>query len=235
MNMTTLFERIAGKQHDRRQQHINSYRELVAEIANGHEPDADVVESTLAHAEKSLDDLRQAVELFQKRMALRATVASMPQFEAEQQDVQRQITQADKALAEAEKRHDEITEPLYSRLREIKTILSDGESAKRELFHTCDDPQLRQQLNEVHAELRKLSAKRDELLSHSAYLDDRAMTELSSAEREVSAGDIQHRREKGHTFRQQANSLRHKLQAIEKEQTALAKRQADIEQRMREW
>jgi len=47
MNLTTLFEKVAGKQKQREQARVNDFRSLVAAIANGQEPDADRVDAVL--------------------------------------------------------------------------------------------------------------------------------------------------------------------------------------------
>ncbi|MEX1026631.1 MAG: hypothetical protein WD049_01300 [Candidatus Paceibacterota bacterium] len=58
---------------------------------------------------KPLDDLRQAVEHYQRRMALRAAVAAMPKLEGQRRDLDDQIAEADRVLEAAEKQHDETT------------------------------------------------------------------------------------------------------------------------------
>lgn len=55
MNVTAFFEKIMGLQQQRAQQTIAGYRDLVAGIATGEEPDPSDVERHLADAGKSLD------------------------------------------------------------------------------------------------------------------------------------------------------------------------------------
>jgi hypothetical protein len=62
MSVMELFDRIASKQRERRQQRVEGYHEVVAAIAAGQEPDADTVERALAGAGKSVEELKQAVE-----------------------------------------------------------------------------------------------------------------------------------------------------------------------------
>ena len=235
MNVTTLFERIAGKQHERRKQRIDNYRELVAAIASGKEPDADEVEATLAHAGKSLEELRQAVGLFQKRTELKAKVAAIPNLDAEQQEVQRQIAKADDALADAEQRHDEATAPLYGRLQQIKATLSHAESAKRELYHTCDDPQCRRLLDENAAEADKLRQRYSDLQSQASDLDYQAKKQLDQADRELGYADADHRRKQAAVFQKQAAALRRTGDAVAQELNAVGKRREQIEQQMRDF
>jgi len=235
MNVMELFEKIAGKQHERRKQRIDGYRELVAAIASGKEPDAEEVEATLAQAGKSLDELRQAVALFQKRTELKAKVAAMPKLEAEQQEVQRQISQADDALADAEQRHDEVTAPLYGRLQQIKATLSDAESAKRELYHTCDEPHFRRLLDENAAEIEKLRQRNSDLQSQASDLDYQAKKQLDQADRELGYADADQRRKQAAVFQKQAAALRRTLDAVVQELNAVGKRREQIEQQMRDF
>jgi hypothetical protein len=67
MSLTSLFEKIAGKQKQRAKARVNDFRALVRSIGTGQEPDADQVERVLSDAGRSLDDLRDAVERYQPR------------------------------------------------------------------------------------------------------------------------------------------------------------------------
>jgi hypothetical protein len=82
MSLTSLFEKIAGKQKQREKARVNDFRALVRSIGTGQEPDADQVERVLSDAGRSLDDLRAAVELYQKRFGMRTLVNSLPKLEA---------------------------------------------------------------------------------------------------------------------------------------------------------
>ncbi|MFO0975808.1 MAG: hypothetical protein U0996_05380 [Planctomycetaceae bacterium] len=64
MNVTQLIEKIAGRQKERQPQTVQSYRDLVKQIAGDKEPDPASVEATLEAAGKSLDDLQKAVRLY---------------------------------------------------------------------------------------------------------------------------------------------------------------------------
>jgi hypothetical protein len=235
MSVMELFDRIAGKQRERRQQRVEGYREVVAAIAAGQEPDADTVERALAGAGKSVEDLKQAVETYQRRTALKATIAMEPKLEEERREVQQQIAAADRDLEAAERRHEETTAPLHARLREIAAAASDASNARNELFALCDDPDLRRQLDEVSAEAKRLRERQQDLLSQAAYLDERALSEREHADRELSEGDRDHRRAQAAGWQDQAEALRRNLKAVEQAQADLARRREQIEQRMRDW
>jgi uncharacterized protein YegL len=67
MSLTTLLDKIADRHHERQQNRKANYRSLVAAIADGREPDPELVDQILADNGKKLNDLRTAVELLTKR------------------------------------------------------------------------------------------------------------------------------------------------------------------------
>ena len=235
MSISNLFERIASRQHQRRQQTIANFRELVTAVAMGQEPQPEAVEHTLADAGKSLDELKCEVDRYKKRFALKAIVNGLPKLEQEHAQVQHRIAQADQDLDDAERKHGEITGPLHSRLHEINLARGDAMRAQNELFDTCDDPDLRAQLGQVNSELQALNDRNQHLTAHAAQLDNRSDTESNRANRELSEADCDHRREQAALFKKQADALRRQIKANEKAQTELNKRREQIEQRMREW
>lgn len=234
MSLSTLLEKIAGKQHERRRQRMAGYRDFVAGVATGDEPDADDVERTLAAAGKTLDDLRQDVERYQHRLALKAMVASMPKLEAEQQELRRQVAKADDALADAEQRHNEVTAPLYAQLDQLKAALSDAEAGKRELYHTCDDPDLRQELDALNAEAQRLNEQHRCHSDRAAYMEEKAQSERQRAERELSLEDRDARREVADRYQADAEAARREVKKLEKERSNLDKRRERLEEQMRQ-
>ncbi len=54
MNVTQLIEEIAGRQKERQQQKVQSYRDLVKQIAGGKEPNPESVEAALEAAGKMI-------------------------------------------------------------------------------------------------------------------------------------------------------------------------------------
>lgn len=235
MSVTTFFEKMIGLQQQRSQQKQNSYRELVAGIATGEEPSAAEVERLLAETKKSLADLQRDVETYQHRMVLKATVAALPKLEEEFSQVQQQIAAADRDLEAAERRHDEITGPLYGRLHEIKEARKDASAASQELYETCDSPDLERQVAEINAEIERLNKSAWDLAIQAAYLDNKAEAERHEAEKELTAADRDHRREQAAHFEKQAESLRQRVKSSQKAQADAVKRREQIEDRMRQW
>jgi chromosome segregation ATPase len=224
-----------GLQQQRSQQKQNSYRELVAGIATGEDPSAAEVDRLLAETNKSISNLKDDVETYQHRMALKAMVASLPKLEEEFAQVQQQIAAADRELEAAERRNDEITGPLYGRLHVIKEARADAAAASQELYETCDSPELEQQLNEINAEIERLNKSAWDLAAQATYLDNKADSERHQADKELTEEDRAHRREQATLFEKQAESLRQRVKSSQKAQAEVVKRRDKIEERMRQW
>ena len=103
MSAVTFFEKFLGLQQQRTESAVASYRELVAAISTGQEPNPIDVEHLLAEAGKSLDDLRKDVEHDQRRMALTAAGAATPKLKDQRRKLDEQIAAADRTLEAAEK------------------------------------------------------------------------------------------------------------------------------------
>jgi chromosome segregation ATPase len=149
MSLTTLFEKIAGKQKQREKARIDDFRALVRSIGTGKEPDADQVDRVLRDTGKSLDDLRASVELYQRRFALRAQINSLPKLEAERREIEQKIARAVQALETAERLYDETTYPLTGRLEILKQAMFDAERARQEMVETCPYAELRENLHDL--------------------------------------------------------------------------------------
>lgn len=185
MSLTTLFEKIAGKQKQREQSRINDFRGLVRAIVAGQEPDADRVDAVLLDAGKSLDDLKAAVELFQRRMAMKAELDAVPKLEAEKNEIAKKIGMARETLDAAEKKYDETANPLRWRLDEINQAIQQTWSLPQQLVETCPYPELverAQQIerakSEAHAEATSLRRQIEE--HHAAIREYERLVEKSS-------------------------------------------------------
>lgn len=234
MSVTSFFEKFIGLQQQRAQEKVATYRELVAGIATGDEPNPAEVERLLADAGKSLDDLRRDVEQYQHRMALRATVAEMPGLEAERRSIDEQIAAADQILEAAEQQHDQTTEPLYARRREITQALAEGSTALGELVRTCGDPDVIREMNDHDAEARQLSERLRDLFSRAANMEQSARNERERADQEASFSEAEGRREVADRYKKDAEATRREMKQVEKAIADLAKRREQIEQRMRQ-
>jgi hypothetical protein len=236
MSVSTFFEKLLGQQRQKTQVNLAGYGELVAGIATGEEPDHAEVERLLATTGKSLDDLRRDVKRFQHRMELKALVASLPELDREFADLQKRIASADRELEVAERKREEaVIGPLYVRLEEIKQARSDASRAKQELFHTCEDSELKRQLDHANAEIQRLLEANKDLATHAAWLDNKSDAERDRVAKELSESDREQRREQAALYRKQADSLRRQIKANEKAQADIINQREQIEDRMRQW
>jgi chromosome segregation ATPase len=194
MSLTKLLDKIAGRHQERQQTRKADYRSLVTAIADGKEPDPELVDQILADSGKTLDDLRTAVELLTKRGELRHAVDQESKLMKEREQIDRRIQQAGAELTAAEQRHQEITHPLLCRRDEIRDALFEAERAKRELERTCADEDLKAELTSTATTLVNLRNQATELEQRIAMHRQRA-TDLRTAAhqllnpREVSTRD----------------------------------------------
>ena len=117
-----------------------------------------------------------------RRRQLRQQWDRLPALAAERKEIEAKIAAANKALDEADQKHTDFTAPLQARLAEIREAGWTGESAKNELWQTCDDPNLKSQLADVLANLKKAH---DEARNLRTLIDDlrgRASHDRTAAE-----------------------------------------------------
>jgi hypothetical protein len=235
MSVSKFFEKMIGIQKQRTLQKQTSYRELLAGIVAGEEPNPVEVERLLAEAQKSIEDLQKDVNAYQRRMALKAQLASLPKLEQELAGLQQQISAADRELEAAEARYDEITAPLRNQYERVKEARSEASSAKQELSNTCKDEVLLAQYIEANNELERLMVASKQQETHAVYLENKAETSRIQSDRELSEADRDLRREQAGMFQKQADSLRASIKAREKEYAEVLKRRDEIEQQMVLW
>lgn len=235
MSVASFFEKIVGLQQQKAQATATGYRGLVASIATGKEPAPEEVERVLASAGKSVDDLRQDVDRQQTRLALKALVNSPPKFEAERRELDSRMADADRELAAAEQRHEEITAPLYATRRELDLAIADAERASTTLVQSCEDADLLQEMNELNAEARQVTARSQELVSRIAFMEEKARVDRERADRDASPGDADARRDVAERYQQEAEAARRDQKRLEKSLAELGQRRKQIERRMRDW
>ena len=170
MNMTTLLDKIAGRQQERLQAREDDFSQLVVQITDGQEPDADHIEYVLDDNQKTIDDLRKSVEILQRRRNLKSKADQAPDFFMERKRIESEIAEADRIFKEADAKHNSTVNPLHFRLRQLKMLTSEAEQARRELWDTCGDDDLVEQLDKVSRSLdeasRRLATMETEARNH---------------------------------------------------------------------
>ncbi len=160
---TSLVERIVGKQREWQAARSADFRDIVVQIADGEEPDDDLIGETMAKAGKSIDDLHKAVELLKRRRELREKWDSISELTARSQELQRQIEDANRELKAAEDKHEATVYPLDFDLQQLREATQEGEKAKVELWQTCTDPVLLDKLSDAQLRLTKRREEVSEL------------------------------------------------------------------------
>lgn len=235
MSVVSFFEKFTGSQRKRVQAIVANYRDLVARIAAGKEPPLEEVEVMLNVVAKSVNDLRQDVERYQHRSVLKERVASLPRLEAKAKEIKEKLATADRALEAAEKQHDDLTAPLYSTLQELKEAMSAASSAAAELFHTCDDPELVNEMKSITAELHQTYQQSQQARDRATYMEGKARTEDERAREELTQSAIDGRKDVAERYRQEVELARREEKRLDKQRVDLEKRRDQIEQKMRDY
>ena len=110
---------------------------FVRAIVAGQEQDPDHVDAVLLDAGKTLDDLRQAVELLERRAAMKSQLDTVPKLEAEKADLEAKIGKATEVLNAAEAKYAEMTNPLRWRLEAIKSDIQETWNLPQQLVESC--------------------------------------------------------------------------------------------------
>jgi len=215
MGMISLIERIAEKQRARIEKHQASFKQLVAMVADGKEPDVDLVEETLAASGKSLDDLQAAVQLLERRRALRKQFDQGPAFAKERAELEKKFITADQAFEQAERRHEATVAPLVARMSQVVAGQRQSEGAREQLIDSCADHELSAALAQSTAQLRALTERRAELRQR--FRDGRdwaasCRSEIPHARSEAHAAEL---RERAARHAHDANACEHELAECE--------------------
>ena len=234
MNLNALLDKIAGRQQDRQKIREAEFRKLVTRIADGHEPDAVVIEAVLVDSGRKLDDLREAVEMLERRRAMRQQVDDLPNLATEILAMEAKIAEADRVFNEANERYDQTVDPLVERVKQAKKLISEGEQARRELVSTCTDEKLVKELAEITKPLseceREVSQKETQLANlrrQASYQRDQA----KHAQREPNA---EAHKEEAEKLEQEAKALERELPRLTETRHRLRVRDRKVREQMLE-
>jgi chromosome segregation ATPase len=230
MSFSDLLDRIAMRQKQRAQRRVSDYRDLVAQVADGKEPDADCVARVLADNDKTVSDLAGSVNLLLARRSLRMNYDQLPALAKERSEVEKRIAEADTILAKAEEKHEATATPLYGRLSQIKRATADAERARKELQDSCPDADLCAQLEDVRSRLTAAHNRRAELERECSSLRDWIAIDRDNAGRARSVRAEQlteqaNRREaRLRQFEAEIENLRRQIPELEKQERQVRER-----------
>lgn len=224
MSLSSLLERIVGRQKDRERARATDFRTLVRHIADGEAPDEGLLEAVLWEAGKTPDELRAAVELVAQRRGWKSVIDTATVLEAERADVLKLVAAAGQALEAAQAEHDRVCGPLRAKLEQIAESRLTAESARRRLTDTCDDPALLAEMEEIARTRSAVAGKHSEL---SARLREH-QNRLHNLGVELAGGGAWADQD---SLNQQVHHLRTQVKELEREMAQVAKQLADLDRR----
>jgi hypothetical protein len=230
----SFFEKISGLQRKREQRQDQQYSEIVRSLVLGKEPDPEEVDRILSEVGITVAEFQADVEKGHERMAMHALANSLPNLQANRDEIAKQINAVDTEFAKAEKAHDDARLPLEDRLRECDEAIRQATRAREDLVVTCEDPVLLGEMKHVESELERLREVNRDLLSKAAYFENKADTERNMADKET--GEEKNERiAKAKEFSEEAKAVRKRMKANDKLSEGLELQRSEIEQRMREF
>jgi chromosome segregation ATPase len=146
-------------------------------------PDGDLIAQVLFETGKSLDELQNAAELLQRRREMRKKWDAVSGLMAERKKLQQQISEANRELEAAERKHYAIVNPIISDLDQLREATDEGEKAKTELWNTCTDPALLDKMADVQLRLGKRRQEASDLQMQIDNLRDWARQDRTEVER----------------------------------------------------
>ena len=163
MKVTGLLERVTKRQKQRQDARAADYRSLVATIADGQEPDAAHIDRILQAAERTLEHLQADVILLERRRAFREQLDALPALADNKSATEAKIAEADEGLEAAQQKQTRAPAPLYDRLNGSGQAIRAGNEARQQLYGTCADRDLLNQLDIIREDLRQAGTRRSEL------------------------------------------------------------------------
>lgn len=232
MNAMSFFEKISGLQRKREQKQDQQYSDVVRSLVMGKEPDPEEVDRILSEAGITVSQFQADVEKGRERMTMHALANSLPNLQANRDEIAKQIKAVDTEFAKAEKAHDDARLPLEDRLRECDEAIKQATRAREDLVVTCEDPVLLGEMEHVESELERLREVNRDLLSKAAYFENLADTERNMADKETGE-EKSERLANAKEFSEEAKAVRKRMKANDKLSEGLQLKRSEIEERMR--
>jgi hypothetical protein len=175
-----MLKELLSELETRRKDRESDFWATARKLAAGEKVTTAAVEKLLAESGKTPAELEAAVELMTQRAQWHEQRRKAAALEKEQAALKDRIGAEDKKLAAAEVAHADATRPLYARLHDIKTAISDASDARRNLIRMCPDAALKAELAAVTQRLIELRAQaaalreRGELVKQADHEDEAA-------------------------------------------------------------
>ncbi|MFN3297556.1 hypothetical protein [Caldimonas sp.] len=234
LNLSKLMDKIVGRQQKRQQERVASFCDLVKHIAAGQEPDADLVDEVLHNSGKSLNDLKAAVELRQKRLALRAQLDRVPDLTKEREANQKHISEAYAELQKAEERCEAVARPLIYRNEQLTDEIREADRAKNQLANTCPYEELLTTIAEVVAEIKAVNHKINDLTGRIQNCHREAGNLRQQASVSHRPDDADRLRAKADAFERGAKEMDAKVSPLRTQMADLQRRETELRERLLE-
>jgi hypothetical protein len=157
MSLETFWTKLAGRQQSREKGLAERWRSAIVAIADGKPPKEEETDKLLSETGKSVAELQQAVERFQRRRQARAVVDRGKKIPAEYQQVQTALAIAqseyEAAVAAADRKFEETYAPLVLKLDGLKRAEQEAIQAYRLLVDTAEDQSASKEAGEMHKRL----------------------------------------------------------------------------------
>jgi chromosome segregation ATPase len=234
MSLTSLLDSITRRQRERKKSNWSDYRQLVADICDGKEPDADRIASVLADNHRTLDELRSDAKLLDKRRKLRAEMDAIQPLRDEVAKVDSRIKKGEKEFEALSEKHKAEMSPLYARRFEISQIRKRSDRAREELRDTCEDRELLEEYEAVQSELSAADVERGRIQKEIGQL--RVWADGDKHEASVTAFHSEATRyeQQAETYQERITEFEAKFEPLDRTVAELTDRMASLEQRLLE-
>lgn len=224
-NKKHALEKITNRQQQRRLSKWSDYKTLVAHICDGTEPDGDEIATVLADNGKTLDELRDDAKLLARRRKLKADMDAIAPLESEATKVNQQIADAEAAIEELQRKHDEKVSPLYSRRSEINAIRKRAKQAERDLRDSCEDREL---VAEYESAVEQLNEAQHEL----SALEDRIRERESWLRQDTEKAEVSHFVQEQRRYRSQVSEHERILADLQAKMEPIKNSVHDLQERL---
>jgi hypothetical protein len=166
-----IVEELTRHAESKQIQATEDFEKLASRVAADENVSVKEAAKILEAAGKTAADLEAATEGKRRRLALLAKLARIPGLLAEQEQVQRKISEASKPLAAAEDahraarvKHDQIVEPLAVRVAALQSEIDGAPAIRAELRQSYAGPLLAE-LAAAHKEANRAALKIDRCIA----------------------------------------------------------------------
>lgn len=176
--MDAVLERFEAAAAQSAAEKLAAYRRLVADLAEGNEPNPDAALGVLESAGKSSDDLRADVATLQRRRELAATLSQAGTLETELAEIEGELSEISERRAKANAEFDRQAAPLTERRAKLLKRHSQVERIRHELLSLAPP--------EIAARERPLVEQRHRIVERRRLLTEH-LDALHATERRMAA------------------------------------------------